>query len=127
MKDGIFEIIKTDGLSNRQLLDIVVSGCVFAYNSYDHAKAEEEFIGNDGYNQDIEALSIFGNGGVVSCYDLPDELKEKHKVWRIGKIRQISFAPNGEATKFIIGARYFKTYYMDDFGVNVFPLKEMVK
>ena len=55
---------------------------------------------------------------------MPQALKDKYSVDRIGKLREVHFAPNGKAFRFKIGARYAKTFYIEDFGVKVFILKE---
>ena len=54
---------------------------------------------------------------------MSDELKEKYKLTRIGKLREIHFNPNGEMWRFKIGNKYAKTYYCEDFGIKVRPIK----
>ena len=98
------------------LLGVVISGCKFKYFSYDHKKAIEEYRTSDDY---MEVRKWISN---PNSYEMPDKLKEKYKTERIGKLREIHFAPTGKAYKFKIGAKYAKTYGLEDFGVNVFPL-----
>lgn len=102
----------------KKLLHKIVSGCKFRYTSYDHKKAIEEYHTSDKYEIDRE---IYRN---PDSYDMPQALKDKYSVDRIGKLREVHFAPNGKAFRFKIGARYAKTFYIEDFGVNVFILKE---
>lgn len=113
------EIINYKILSNNELLNILVSGCKFKYFSYDHKKALEEYNTNDEFSED---RIYFPN---PDCWDMPNKLKEKFKVERIGKLRKIYFAPNGNIQKFEIGAKYAKTFTLNDIGVSVFPLTEI--
>jgi hypothetical protein len=101
-----------------ELMSIIISGCKFKYFSYDHKKAIEEYKLDDKF---IDMRKHIPN---PQSYDMPDELKEKYKVERIGKLRQINFSPDGKAYSFKIGAKYSKTYGLDDFGMNVFPMIE---
>ena len=102
----------------KKLLHKIVSGCKFRYTSYDHKKAIEEYRTSDKYEIDRE---IYCN---PESYHMPQALKDKYSVDRIGKLREVHFAPNGKAFRFKIGARYTKTFYIEDFGVKVFILKE---
>lgn len=105
------------------LLCVIISGCKFKYASYDFKKAYEEYKlqeENSGLNEmfpitEKERLKLAGQY-------MPKELKEKYRVWRIGKLRKIHFSPSGKAWKYEIGARYARTFYPEDFGVEVFPL-----
>lgn len=97
-----------------ELIKIILSGCKFMYYSYDHKKALAEY--KDQYITDYKILPN------PNCWDMPKELKEKYKIEKIGRLRQIDFAPNGQAWRFKIGCKYSKTFYVEDFGVNIFPL-----
>jgi len=98
------------------LLGVVISGCKFKYFSYDHKKALEDYNTSDEFS---EHRKHYKN---PQSYDMPEELKEKYRTERIGKLREIHFAPTGKAWRFKIGAKYAKSFGLDDFGVNVFPL-----
>jgi len=98
------------------LLGVIISGCKFKYFSYNHKKAIEEYRTSDDYKVVRKWIPN------PNCHEMPDKLKEKYKTERIGKLREIHFAPTGKAYKFKIGAKYAKTYGLDDFGVKVFPL-----
>ncbi|MBE9489001.1 MAG: hypothetical protein IMY67_01785 [Bacteroidetes bacterium] len=106
-------------LSNQELVKIVVSGCKFKYFSYNHKDALAEY--KQMNKQDADAMSFISN---PDCYDMPEDLKLKHRIEKVGKIRQIHFSPNGNAFRFKIGAKYAKTFYPKDFGINVFPVQE---
>ena len=99
-----------------KLFKIIISGCKFKYLSYDHKKAIEEYNASDKYHD----RRIFVKN--PDSYSMPEELKEKHKVYRIGKLREVHFSTHGKAWRFIIGNKYNKSFRLDDFGVNVFPI-----
>ena len=98
------------------LLGVVISGCKFLYYSYDHKKAMVDYKELDKWKPD------FRMNPNPDSYSMPDELKEKYKVERIGKLRQINFAPNGKAWRFKIGNKYAKSYSIESFGSVVFPI-----
>ncbi len=97
------------------LFKTIISGCKFKYFSYDHKKALEEYNTSDSYK---EARLWDKN---PQSWDMPEELKEKYKVERIGTLRVIYFS-NGAAYKFKIGSKYPKTFCLTDFGIKVFPI-----
>jgi hypothetical protein len=101
------------------LLGVVISGCKFKYASYDFKAAYKE-LQNTKPEMFIDLEGI-EHRRMAELY-MPEELKEKHRVWRIGKLRRLHFNPSGRAWKFEIGAKRAKTFYASDFGVNVIPL-----
>jgi hypothetical protein len=103
-------------MSYEKLMSIIVSGCKFKYYSYDHKKALEEYRVNDDFK---EARKYYQN---PQSYDMPEVLKEKYKIERIGGLREIHFAPTGTAFRFKIGSKYAKSFKLEDFGVKVFPI-----
>jgi hypothetical protein len=101
----------------KEIESFILSGCKFQYISYDHKKAVEY------YKNEWKGEKYPGNE-VPQSYDMPKEIKEKFKVLRTGKLRQIEFAPSGKMWRFKIGAKYAKTYYVRDFGDSVKPILE---
>jgi hypothetical protein len=99
-----------------EFIALVVSGIKFRYISYDHKKALKEYHSNDKY---MERRSYVAN---PNCHEMPEELQEKYKVERIGKLREIHFAPDGKAFRFRIGNKYTKSFSKNDFGHKVFPI-----
>jgi len=88
--------------------DFVFHGVRWSYESYDHKAAMEELNkASSHYN------TLFG---------VPDVLKQKHAVWRTGKLRLVYFDKNGQMCRFKIGQRWAKNFYLDDFGVRVKPM-----
>ena len=116
MKNKQLSISEIENMSYNELLKIIISGCKFKYLSYDHKKAVEEYRTSDKYKEDRKWLKH------LNSWNMPKELKEKYKDEKIGKLRRIDFSPNGEAWRFYIGNKYAKSYRLEDFGVNVFPL-----
>jgi len=100
------------------LLNKITSGCLFKYFSYDHKKALEEFNINNKYAKEVLFWKSINQN--IPCYEMPEELKEKYKVERIGKLRSIEFSPNGKAWRIKIGNKYSKSYSLGDFGNIVF-------
>jgi hypothetical protein len=98
------------------LLCVVVSGCKFKYISYDHKKAMEEYNSSKEYE---DVRKMVKN---PKSWDVPEKLKNKYKVERVGKLRGIDFNPEGKPWRFYIGNKYAKSYRVEDFGVEVFPL-----
>lgn len=99
-----------------ELMALIVSGCKYRYFSYNHKKAIEEYNTNKKFELDRK---YFPNPN--SC-EIPKELKEKYMVEKIGRLRRVDFMPNGKAWRFYIGNKYAKTFKIEDFGVNVFPI-----
>lgn len=105
-------------MSIEEIKKFILTGCKYRYFSYDHKNASIDYL--EKYQSEIEKTLKWS----PSCWDIPDELKEKYKTEKIGKLRQIHFNPKGEMYRFKIGAKYAKTYYADDFGKTVFPILE---
>jgi|SRR5690606_9709462 len=103
-------------MTTQKLLELIKEGCKYKYFSYDHKKALKEY--QEVYNPGKYEMN-------PSCHYMPEELKEKHKVERIGKIRAIFFSPSGSVFRVKIGNKYPKSFYLDDFGKTVFPLKNI--
>ena len=102
----------------QEIKKFILSGCKFKYFSYDHKKALEEFKQNYKYSEK-EGIFDWVNPN-PQCYDMPQDLKDKYRVEKIGKLREIKFSNDGEMFKFYIGNRYPKVFYAEDFGVSVF-------
>jgi hypothetical protein len=102
-----------------ELIKIVANGCRFQYESYDHKKALEE-IKTEGVNIIFDVHNYFEK--IDSCYGIPDHIKQKHIVWRTGKLRMIRFRPDGKMWKLYIGARRAKAFYVNDIGVSAKPM-----
>jgi len=104
--------------------ELVLSGCKYQYDSYDYDKARQEIreIIASGKIVDPDLDNQYFGETYSKDWVIPDKIKQKHQVWRIGKIRLIKFNNNSEMWYFKIGCRYYKTYYIHDFGVKVKPI-----
>lgn len=103
------------------IAEFIISGVKFKYLSYDHHAAVEE-LKNNPNNTNIDYLGNQMFAPSESDWIIPDEVKQNHLIWRTGKIRSVSFNPQGQMWKFLIGARRAKSFYLSDFGVNVKPI-----
>lgn len=91
------------------------------YESYDFHAALVEYESLRG-NQcvKLQNTSTLHSGNIIP--PMLDEIKKNHIIWRIGKIREISFNPYGEIKKCRIGNKFYKTFHLHDFGVTVKPM-----
>lgn len=103
-----------------EIKSFILSGCKYMYESYDHKKALE-FYQNDWKGEKYPADMT------PDCHYMPNEIKNKFKMFRIGKLRQVEFSPIGTMWRFKIGAKRAKTYFKDDFGVTVKPILDPKK
>jgi hypothetical protein len=103
-------------MTQEEVKSILLSGCKFKYYSYDHKKAELEYRAKHPFKGD-EFFDL-----KIDCFSIPDDLKEKYKTEKVGKIRSVYFNPKGEVRNVKIGSKYSKTFYCEDFGVKVFPI-----
>lgn len=108
-------------ISYDELKFLVNSRIYYEYESYDHKLAYDECINSPEYNFGKEWDKIIPSGFI------PDKIKEKYIIKRIGKLRQLTFSPNMYINRIVIGNKYNKTYYINDFGRKVKPIliKEM--
>jgi len=100
--------------------ELIFSGVKFQYESYDYKKALEEiekYKINDNYYNIGNGLFYF-----VKNDPVPNDIKQKCIIWRIGKLRQIYFDNDGRIKKYVIGNRRNKTFYLYDFGIKVKPI-----
>lgn len=99
---------------NEQLLlalNHALSGGKFEYTSFDYKAALAEFKGTKEY-QDMEQISLlFNSGHKPDKYDIHPEIRIKHAVRRIGKLREVQFNPDGTIKRLKIGARYALSFY----------------
>jgi hypothetical protein len=104
------------------LKELIINGVRFSYESYDHKKAMEEIkqIQNSGNPVPYGANNMFQFAN--SCFGVPDEIKQNHRVWRTGRVWQIYFNKDRRMYRFKIGNRYVKNFFLEDFGVKVKPM-----
>ena len=103
---------------------LIVSGVKFKYKSYNHKKAVEEF---EQINANKSIPQISNNAQFkrqYDCWSIPQEIKDKHEVWRYGKLWEVCFNKNGDVQKMYVGAlfRFKKCFWANDIGDTVKPL-----
>lgn len=108
------EISPDEPLFDYHLLkELVFAGVRYSYASYDFKKAFAE------YRIQFPHLAKYNGFDFVS---IPDDLQEKHRVWRTGKLREVYFDRDGKMCRFKIGCRFYKNFTLQDFGVTVKPM-----
>lgn len=103
---------------------LIVSGAKFKYKSYNHKKAVEEIKEIESKNGTVpyKANNMFQLQH--SCWSIPQEIKDKHEVWRYGKLWQAHFDKNGDVQKIYVGAmfRYKKAFWHSEIGITIKPI-----
>jgi len=120
--------------------ELIISGVRYKYESYDHKKAcaeieELQRLASATNTTALTTTTVSTNATVTNavslndllyvpknCWNIPAEIKKNHIVWRTGRLREVHFNLKGDIGMFKIGLRYFKTFYLKDFGVTVKPL-----
>ena len=94
--------------------ECILNGVKYLYESYNYKMAMEEFNQKNPKTFN-ELFSYQGNY-------IPPEIKANHIVWRKGKLREIRFNNDGKMCTFKIGNKYYKTFYLSDFGIKCKPM-----
>lgn len=103
-------------ISQEIIKHLIVSGVKFKYKSYNYKNAVKE----------IEEINT-KNGIVPYSQDnwsIPQAIKDKHEVWRYGKLWEAHFDRYGNIQKLYIGAmfKFKKCFWANDIGDTVKPL-----
>lgn len=93
-------------IGNSIIMELIANGTLWYYESYDHNAAIEDL------KLQFPSLNIRKDEGV------PIELKQKYLLWRIGKLRTMTFDPDGMAQKMYIGRsfKYTKCFFPHEVG-----------
>jgi len=95
-------------IGNSVLMELIANGVLWYYQSYNHKAAVEEMkLKNEipsGYNH-------------KQMY-VPDEYKRNHIIWRVGKLRTMTFDPEGMIKKMYVGrsSKYTKLFFPTEVG-----------
>lgn len=84
----------------------------FEYDSYDHRLASEE---------QAKRLKITHITDYINSYFIDDDIKQKFKTIKIGKLFNISYR-QGRLYKIYIGHKRQKSFTLDNFGYEVKPI-----
>ena len=104
--------------NQERILKAIQNKCKFRYKSYDHKAAIRD------YNEMPAYAEVRSRSKAPDCFDMPAELKTKHETWKIGKLRTITFFPDGDINRMSIGNRYSKNFYLDGLDVDFFITDE---
>jgi hypothetical protein len=93
-------------------MELIANGTLWYYDSYNHKAAIEEM------QKSYPNIHIHKNESV------PYEIKLNHKVMRIGKLRTMTFDPDGFVEKMYIGHsfKYAKKFLPSDIGEIIKPI-----
>ena len=104
-------------MTYEEIASFITKTIKYQYVSYDHKLAVNDLESLPEYKDFLKYIS----GSKISSYEVPDELKEKHKVLRKGRMFDIMFL-RGKMYKIRIGCKYAKTFQLHDFGDRVKPI-----
>lgn len=104
-------------MTYEEIASFITKEIKYQYVSYDHKLAVEDFK----LLPDYLNYSNYWDDNKINSYQIPNELKEKHKVMRKGRMFDILFL-RGKMYKIRIGCRYAKTFQLHDFGNKVKPI-----
>jgi len=102
-----------------QIISFINTGIQYQYISYDHKKALIDYEFNRTGMAGIEQILTPEK---PDCFYMPDYLKQKYAIARVGKLRTVNYNRSGQPWCFKIGAKYSKSYYARDFGLTVKPI-----
>jgi len=102
-------------IGNSVLMELIANGTLWYYQSYNYKAAVEEFKLNN--------KNSYPTQHIPSEY-IGINLKQKHKVMRIGKLRTMTFDPDGMVQKMYIGRsfKFTRRFFPEQVGVDVKPI-----
>ena len=92
-------------------------GCKYEYTSFDFKAAKEEYLIIHGNT--VPTNPRFSDH--LSYRDISKPLQLRHKVTRVGTMREIDFLKN-KPIRFRIGNKYAKNFYLKDLFISVRPI-----
>ena len=97
---------------------VIANNFRFQYPSYDYKSAIEEFKTTNEY---IKNVQYYTYGGKIDGSLIPKDIKEKHKIFQVGRIFSIIFRQN-TMNRINIGRRVQKSFSIENIGGIVKPL-----
>jgi hypothetical protein len=87
-------------------MELIANGTLWYYQSYDHKAAIEEM------------QKLYPTYHVYKNSPVPDEFKRSNVIWRIGKLRTMTFDPDGMIEKMYVGRSYkfTKKFFPEEIG-----------
>lgn len=112
--------------SEYELISLMINKNVyFLYDSLNYRKLKqkiEDAIENNDKDSIFYGMKDFHIWGMKDFKNLFPDISDEFTIQRVGKLRDISFDPNGNISKFRIGNKRARTFYLGDFGKSVFPI-----
>lgn len=113
-------------LSQDIIKHLIVSGVKFKYKSYNYKNAVKEIEEINAKN----GIVPYSQKNITQFqfrpdnWSIPQAIKDKHEVWRYGKLWEAHFDRHGNIQKLYIGAMYKfkKCFWANDIGDTVKPL-----
>ena len=107
-------------MTQQEIKQIIFSGCKFEYKSYDFKAAKQDFLMN---LSEVEYDDFVNSNKKIAEY-MPNYIKEKYPIQKVGKIWNIQLDSSGYPWRIQIGAspRFAKSFYADDLGTSFFSL-----
>lgn len=98
--------------SLKEIIDHHFNGGKFEYQSFDFKKAASEYEQTDEWKRTQESADFFNQRvNLKDKYQIPEEIRDKYILWRIGKLRSIEFGPSGKPYRIKLGAKYAVSFY----------------
>lgn len=95
-------------ISNSILMELIANGTLWYYQSYDHRAAIDEMRMNGMLPSYVDDYN----------FGVPIEFRRSNIVWRIGKLRTMTFDPDGFVRKMYVGRsfKFTKCFFPRDVG-----------
>lgn len=99
-----------------------INGGKFEYQSFDFKKAADEYEKTQDWKNIQQSADFFNQKvNLKDKYQIPENIRNKYIVWRVGKLRQIDFNPSGNPYRIKLGAKYAVTFY--EYGEDLLKIR----
>ena len=93
-------------IGNTLLMKLICDGVIWYYQSYDHKAAVKDMLASNNHYY-MESFN--------RTHDMyvPNDVQEKHRIWRTGKLWTVRFDPDGIVSKIYVGhyLKYAKCFF----------------
>lgn len=102
----------------KMIMYLITLGVKWEYSSFDFKKAKEDYL---VFFPNISSVNPYWKDTVITYNDIPQPIKDRNRVIRIGTVREINFRKN-IPTRFRIGHKYPKSFFLKDFFISIRPI-----